>query len=87
MDLTKEDRADAIARIQRYFREERGEELGDLAAGLLLDFFATELGPTLYNRGVQDSKALAQRFTASLDEELDSLRMLPPKQAPAKPRR
>ncbi|MEA3166441.1 MAG: hypothetical protein QOJ26_1313 [Thermoplasmata archaeon] len=76
MDLPKEDRADAVARIQRYFREERGAELGDLAAGLLLDFITAELGPAIYNRGVKDAKALAQRFAGTLEEELDSLQML-----------
>ena len=78
MEIAKEDRADAIVRIQGYFREERGEELGDLAAGMLLDLFVAELGPLLYNQGVRDARALANRFTGQLDEELDALRMLRP---------
>jgi uncharacterized protein (DUF2164 family) len=84
MDLTKDERADAIARIQRYFRDERGEDLGDLAAGMVLDFVVAELEPALYNRGVRDAKALAQRFAGSLEEELESLQMLVAKTAKAK---
>jgi uncharacterized protein (DUF2164 family) len=41
--------------IKRYFLEERGEELGDLAALLMLEFFADKLAPQFYNYGVQDA--------------------------------
>lgn len=41
--------------IKRYFLEERGEDLGDLAALLLLEFFANKLAPQFYNYGVQDA--------------------------------
>ena len=78
MQIPKEDRGDAITHIQGYFRDERGEALGDLAAGMLLDFFAAELGPLLYNQGVNDARALAARFTGQMDEELDALRMSRP---------
>jgi uncharacterized protein (DUF2164 family) len=74
--LSKDDRADAVVRIQRYFRDERGEALGDLAAGMLLDFIQTELAPAFYNQGVKDAKAVATRFSGLLDEEIDALRML-----------
>jgi uncharacterized protein (DUF2164 family) len=82
--LGKEERADAVRRIQHYFREERDEEVGDLAAGILLDFIEKELGPALYNRGVRDAKALALRSLDALAEELDALQRLTPK-ARAKP--
>jgi uncharacterized protein (DUF2164 family) len=41
--------------IKRYFLEERGEELGDLAALLMLEFFADKLAPQFYNYGVGDA--------------------------------
>jgi uncharacterized protein (DUF2164 family) len=77
----KAERAEAVGRIQTHFRAERGEELGDLAAGFLLDFIERELGPAFYNRGVRDAKAVALRSAATLDEELDALeaRVLPTK--------
>ncbi|MGE5542991.1 MAG: DUF2164 domain-containing protein [Bacillota bacterium] len=53
--LTKEKREDMISRIKDYFLKERDEELGDLAASLLLDFFMEKLAPEFYNQGVYDS--------------------------------
>ncbi|CAJ38031.1 DUF2164 domain-containing protein [Methanocella arvoryzae] len=53
--LTKEKRAEMISAIKSYYSAEREEEIGDLAAGLLLDFIIEELAPEFYNQGVQDS--------------------------------
>jgi uncharacterized protein (DUF2164 family) len=53
--ITKEIRADMIAAIKNYFLKEREEEIGDLAAGILLDFIIKELAPEFYNQGVFDS--------------------------------
>ena len=66
LKLQKEQRDMLIANIRNYFLEERDEEIGDLSATLVLDFFITQLGPTLYNRGVNDAKAL-------LTEKLEDL--------------
>ncbi len=75
MALTKDERTDAILRIQQFARDERGEDMGDLAAGIQLDFIERELAPLFYNAGVRDAKALAQRFHGTLAEELESLEM------------
>ncbi|MFO1532412.1 MAG: DUF2164 family protein [Thermoplasmatota archaeon] len=77
MQLDREERADAVQRIQEHFRTERGEALGDLAAGLLLSFIADEIGPAFYNRGVRDATALAERTFGALSEELHVLEVLP----------
>jgi uncharacterized protein (DUF2164 family) len=62
-ELSKTTKEEMIGEIQRYFMEERGEELGDLAARLLLDFITEKLGPTFYNQGVQDSyQYMAQKL-------------------------
>lgn len=53
--LSKETRDYMIKEIQRYFLNEREEELGDLAASLFLDFIIEELAPEFYNQGVYDS--------------------------------
>lgn len=53
--LTKEKREDMISSIKTYFFEERGEEIGDLAAGLILNFIIEELAQEFYNQGVYDS--------------------------------
>ena len=38
-------RLDALSSIERYFRENRDEEIGRLGAELLLQYFIEELGP------------------------------------------
>lgn len=53
--FTKEQRDSLLADVQSYFLRERDEELGELAAGLILDFFIEKIGPEIYNQGVYDS--------------------------------
>jgi uncharacterized protein (DUF2164 family) len=49
--------------VKRYFLDERGEELGDLAALLILEFFSEKLAPHFYNIGVQDAhEFMSQRL-------------------------
>lgn len=63
LKLGKEKRAELILAIKNYFLQERDEDLGDLAAGLFLDFFIEELAPHFYNLGVEDSyQYLGQRL-------------------------
>lgn len=58
--VSKEQRDDMVARIKGYFLKERDEQIGDLAAGMLLDFFIVELSPAFYNQGVADSYKFMQ---------------------------
>lgn len=67
--LTKERRGEMIAQIKNYFAKEREEDLGDLAAGMILDFFMEKLAPEIYNQGVYD----AHRYIAKAAEDLLSL--------------
>ncbi|CAM3904092.1 DUF2164 domain-containing protein [Mesobacillus zeae] len=63
--LNKETKDALISEIQSYFYEERGEELGDLAALLILEFFMDKLAPHFYNLGIAD----AQKYlTGKLDD-------------------
>ncbi|ACL17206.1 DUF2164 domain-containing protein [Methanosphaerula palustris] len=52
--VTKERRDDMISEI-RTFSKERDEEIGNLAADLILDFILEKLAPEFYNQGVYDS--------------------------------
>lgn len=68
IELSKEQRQQAIASIERYFEQNMdGERIGNIAAGALLGFFLEEIGPSLYNRGVVD----AQERLAMRVQELD----------------
>lgn len=64
--LSKEQKEEMTGAIKTYFAREREEEIGDLAAMLLLEFFMEELAPVFYNLAVEDCHA----FTA---DKLDDL--------------
>jgi len=53
--ITREKRDDMISAIRTYFSKESDDEIGDLAAGLILDFIIDELAQEFYNQGVCDS--------------------------------
>jgi uncharacterized protein (DUF2164 family) len=64
--INKEKRQDMIRTLQAYFSKEREEELGDLAAGLLLDFIIDKLAFEFYNQGVYDSYKFMSERTEDL---------------------
>ncbi|MDR3742089.1 MAG: DUF2164 domain-containing protein [Terracidiphilus sp.] len=72
IELPKHLRAEAIASLQRYFQEEMPEPLGDLPAGLLLNFILEEIGPVIYNRAIADAQARLTLRVADLSGELYS---------------
>lgn len=55
LKLTHDEQKLMIEAIKEYFINERGEELGELAAMLLIEFMVEKLGPALYNRGMRDA--------------------------------
>jgi uncharacterized protein (DUF2164 family) len=69
-ELSKQVRADAITSIQHYFRENMPESIGDLAAGLLLDFFLEEIGSVVYNQAIADAQKRLQQRVLDLNSEL-----------------
>jgi uncharacterized protein (DUF2164 family) len=70
IEISKQARADAVASIQRYFRENMTEPIGDLAAGLLLNFFVEEVGPAIYNGAIADAQARMQQRVSDINGEL-----------------
>jgi len=56
IELSKQDRAQAIASIERYFLEHLDQKIGNVTAGGLLGFMLDEIGPSIYNRAVLDAK-------------------------------
>jgi len=57
-----------ISSIQRYFEKNMDEEIGELKATLLLEFFAKEIGPSIYNRAIADAQAQLQEHVAEIEE-------------------
>ena len=70
IELTKEARQEAIASIERWFEEERGERIGNIAAGALLGFLLEEIGPSIYNKAVADVQERFGARVAELDLEV-----------------
>jgi len=70
IELTKEQRGDAIDSIQRYFEENLPEPIGEMPAGHLLDYFLEEIGAVIYNRGVADAQSRLQLRLEDLGGEL-----------------
>ena len=70
VELSKERRAEAVKSIQKYYGEEMREPLGDLRAGLLLDFFLEDVGPAIYNQAIGDAQARMAARVADLEGEL-----------------
>ena len=69
IELPDPQRKDAIASLKRYF-EENFEPVGELPAGLLLDFFLEEVGPAVYNKALSDAQIRLQQRVADLEGEL-----------------
>jgi uncharacterized protein (DUF2164 family) len=67
IEISREVRAEAIASIERYFRENMEEKIGNIAAGALLGYFLEELGPLVYNKAVADVQERLQVRIAELD--------------------
>ena len=55
------------ASIKRYAAEALDEEMGDLKAGLMLEFILKELGPSIYNQAIADAQAYLQARVADLE--------------------
>jgi len=69
IELDKESRARAVASIERWFRENRDERIGNIQAAALLNYFLEEIGPSLYNRAIADAQDRLQQRVSELDIE------------------
>jgi uncharacterized protein (DUF2164 family) len=57
LELTKQETEEIIPSLQKFFREELEQDLSEMRAGFLLDYFQKEIAPYAYNKGVKDSEA------------------------------
>jgi uncharacterized protein (DUF2164 family) len=62
-----------ISEIQRFFYEERSEEIGNLAAENILEFVKNQLGPYFYNEAIKDARYLMEEKLASVEDDLYAL--------------
>jgi len=71
--LEKEERDTLISEIQNYFSVERDEEIGTIAADMLLDFFIETLGKVTYNKALSDSKYWFEKRMEEMTYDYDLL--------------
>ena len=70
IEFSAEEKKAIVSRIQLYFSEELDQEIGNIGAELLLNFFSEEIGSYYYNRGLYDAQAILQK---RLDEITDAI--------------
>ena len=70
IELPKEAHKEAVASIERYFRENMDEKIGNLTAASLLQFFIEEIGPCIYNKAVADVQERLQMRIMEVDIEV-----------------
>jgi uncharacterized protein (DUF2164 family) len=56
-----------VASIKHYAAENLDEEMGDLKAGLFLEFCLKEIGPTVYNAAIADAQSYFTDRIADLE--------------------
>jgi len=66
IEFPKDDKAQIVDKIQRYFENELGQDIGQFDAEFLLDFFSKEIGVLYYNQGLYDAQAI-------LTDKMDSI--------------
>lgn len=75
IELSKEQKQQAIQNIKEYFENERDESIGDLAAELVLDFITEKIGPHIYNQAILDmQKYMSEQFDDMLEETYGFMR-------------
>jgi uncharacterized protein (DUF2164 family) len=67
ISLTDDARKHSIASIKRYFAEELDQDIGELKAGLILEFFLKEIAPTVYNGAIADAQTYLRDRLADLE--------------------
>ncbi|HEY8464929.1 MAG TPA: DUF2164 domain-containing protein [Bacillota bacterium] len=75
LKISREQKMQLIRMVQEYFRKERDEEIGDLAAEFLLDFVTKQITPFIYNQAIDEVQALLTQKTAALEEDIYALKM------------
>lgn len=73
IQFSKEEKEIIVKKIQLYFSEELEREIGQFDAQFLLDFFADEIGPFFYNRGLYDAQAILERRLEDISESIYEL--------------
>lgn len=73
IQFTKRQKDSMISEIQRFYYEERNEEIGVIAAENAFEFFKDTLGPHFYNEAIKDARQLIEQRMNLMEEEMFTL--------------
>jgi len=73
LELDRDERRRLIQAVQKFFSEQRDEELGVIAAGAVVDFFVHTLGAALYNSALDKARAWFTQAVGNLEVDYDQL--------------
>ncbi len=65
--LSGDRRKKLIESTKTYFKESHEQEIGDLKAGLILEFFVQELGPPVFKLAIRDAQAFFHQKIEDLE--------------------
>ena len=65
--ISPEARKQLLVSIKRYAAENLDQDIGDLKAGLLLDYCVKEIGPPVYNQAIADAQSYFTGRVADLE--------------------
>ena len=71
--LSKEKKRAVINEIITFFKTERQEDIGIVAAEEILDFFLENTGLELYNKGVEDARDFLKNRLEDLELDMEIL--------------
>lgn len=71
--FSKDETDRVVSKIKRYFNDELDQDIGGFEAEFLIDFFAKEIGPYFYNRGLLDAHSLFSEKTEEIGYLIEEL--------------
>lgn len=73
VEFSNADKQAIVEKVKRYFTEKLDQDIGGFDAEFLVEFFAEEVGPYFYNRGLLDAQALIAAKIEDLSEAIYEL--------------
>ena len=70
IEFSKEEKDVIVSKIQRYFKGELDQEIGQFDTEFLLDFFSEHVGSYYYNRGLYDARAILEGRLEDITEAI-----------------
>ena len=67
IELNPEQKRRVVASIKTFAAQELDQDLGDLKAGLVLEFVLKEIAPSIYNQAIADAQAYVRDRVADLE--------------------